>query len=313
MGALTLYAPHPRAFDAEQARLFESLCANVSYALDSIDQERLVARAQEELRESEERFRVIASSTPDHLLVQDRDLRYTFVVNPQLGLTARDMIGKTDYDILSKEDADRLTEIKRKVLETGTPAQLGVPLASSVGERQLFEGSYVPRFDAHGRCDGLIGYFRNVTERMRAEEELRQTRDYLESLLNHANSPIIVWDPQSRITRFNRAFESLTGRASSDVLGQSLDLLFPPDRREEAMSHIRRAIAGERWEAVEIPIVRVDGTVRTVLWNSATLYAPDGTTAVATIAQGQDITDRKQAEESLRDAERQLRRSHDEP
>ena len=57
-----------------------------------------------------------------------------------------------------------------------------------------------------------------------------------------------------------------------------------------------QASAGERWEAVEIPILRADGEVRTVLWNSATLYADDGATPVATIAQGQDITERKQAE-----------------
>ena len=53
-------------------------------------------RVEEKLRESEERFKVIASSTPDHLLVQDCELRYSLVVNPQLGLTEQDMIGKTD-------------------------------------------------------------------------------------------------------------------------------------------------------------------------------------------------------------------------
>ncbi|MBI5359593.1 MAG: response regulator, partial [Planctomycetes bacterium] len=57
---------------------------------------------------------------------------------------------------------------------------------------------------------------------------------------------------------------------------------------------------------VEIPILRVDGTVRTVLWNSATLYASDGKTVVATIAQGQDITERKQAEEERRKLEQEL-------
>jgi light-regulated signal transduction histidine kinase (bacteriophytochrome) len=65
------------------------------------------------------------------------------------------------------------------------------------------------------------------------------------------------------------------------------------------MGHIRRALAGERWEVVEIPILRTNGTVRTVLWNSATLLGDDGKTAVATIAQGQDITERKRAGEEI--------------
>jgi K+-sensing histidine kinase KdpD len=63
------------------------------------------------------------------------------------------------------------------------------------------------------------------------------------------------------------------------------------------MDYIRKAVAGERWESVEIPIEHKSGTVRIFLWNSATLYAPDDETAVATIAQGQDITERKQTEQ----------------
>lgn len=129
------------------------------------------------------------------------------------------------------------------------------------------------------------------------EETLRETQSYLENLLNYANAPIIVWDPQFRITRFNRAFERLTAKNSDKVLGKQLEILFPDDRRKEAMAHIRRTMTGERWESVEIPILRAGGTVRTVLWNSATLYAADGKAVVATIAQGQDITERILVEE----------------
>ena len=154
--------------------------------------------------------------------------------------------------------------------------------------------------DESGRVILSVGMVHDITERKQAEEALRQTRDYLDNLLNYANAPIIVWAPAFRITRFNHAFEHLTGHKAGDVLGKHLDILFPKQSREESLTHIRRAMAGERWEVQEIPILRVDGTVRTVLWNSATLYASDGRTVVATIAQGQDITERKQAEEALR-------------
>ena len=141
---------------------------------------------------------------------------------------------------------------------------------------------------------------KEIAERRSAEEELRKTHDYLENLLDHANAPIIVWDPESRITRFNRAFERLTGQAAAEVVGRGLEVLFPPDRLEESMELVRRASMGERLEVVEIPIQRKDGSVRVVLWNSATLLGTDGKTAIATIAQGQDITERKQAEAQLK-------------
>ena len=177
--------------------------------------------------------------------------------------------------------------------------------SSSIHRHKNAAGSddAVPQFKpGEKRPYQVYATLEDITERKRAEEELRETRDYLENLFNYANAPIIVWDAEFRITRFNHAFERLTGRGADEVLGQQLDILFPADRRDEALGHIRRTVAGERWEVVEIPILRVDGTVRTVLWNSATLYAPDGATAVATIAQGQDITERKRAEDELRQA-----------
>jgi PAS domain S-box-containing protein len=132
-----------------------------------------------------------------------------------------------------------------------------------------------------------------VQERTR---ELSETRDYLDNLFNYANAPIIVWNPEFRITRFNHAFERYTGLTAEEVLGEKLDILFPDDSREESMKHIHEATSGERWEVVEIPLRHKDGTVYILLWNSATIYAPDGKTVVATIAQGQDITERKKVE-----------------
>jgi PAS domain S-box-containing protein len=144
-------------------------------------------------------------------------------------------------------------------------------------------------------------YARDITGRKRAEQVLRETSQYLENLINYANAPIIVWDPQFRITRFNQAFERLTGRTAEEVVGKGLEILFPPETVEGSMGHIRRAMTGERWEVVEIPILNRDGSIRTVLWNSATLYEADGKTVSSAIAQGQDITERKQAEDALRD------------
>jgi PAS domain S-box-containing protein len=131
------------------------------------------ARVVEALRESEARFRAVAANTPDHILMQDRGLRYQLVINPQMGLTEADMLGKTDYDFLDKKDAEKLTAIKRKVLETGEPYSLETSLLNSKGETEFFDGVYVPKSGPDGKTDGLIGYFRNTTERKRLEEALR--------------------------------------------------------------------------------------------------------------------------------------------
>lgn len=76
--------------------------------------------------------------------------------------------------------------------------------------------------------------------------ELRETRDYLDNLFNYANAPIIVWNPNYEITRFNHAFERLTGRTADEVMGVKLGILFPADSHDESMKHIREATSGER-------------------------------------------------------------------
>ena len=192
-------------------------------------------------------------------------------------------------------------------------------LESAIGEAHAHAGRLAERtaelVQANAALSNEIAERRKAgLQRDAAMEELRETRDFLESLIGNANAPIMVWDPEFRITRFNRAFEHLTGRSAADVLGAGIDMLFPTGRREEALAHTCRAMVGERWETVEIPILHLDGSVRTVLWDSAILYAADGVTPVATIAQGADITERIRAQEeiktSLREKEVLLREVH---
>ena len=89
-------------------------------------------------------------------------------------------------------------------------------------------------------------------ERLDAEDQLRETRDYLENLFGYANAPVIVWDPELRVTRFNRAFEELTQRAADEVVGRQPGAPLPRGRatrcgaRARHQRHGRRALAGRR-------------------------------------------------------------------
>jgi PAS domain S-box-containing protein len=124
------------------------------------------------LQESLEKFRIIATHTPDTILVQDRNLRYVQVINPMPGNTKQDMLGHTDYEILSKDEADTLTSIKRQVMESGTGVRRDITHHSASGEIYFYSGSYVPKRNIAGEIDGLIGYFTNVTETKRANERI---------------------------------------------------------------------------------------------------------------------------------------------
>jgi PAS domain S-box-containing protein len=153
-------------------------------------------------------------------------------------------------------------------------------------------------FDPSGTVTEYQSVGRDITEHKQAEQTLHETNEYLQNLFDYANAPIIVWDPEFRITRFNHAFEDLTGRTEQEVVDQHLEILFPAPSREASLEQIKKTLAGERWDVVEIPILNVSGEIRIVLWNSANIVDAGGT-IISTIAQGQDITGRNQAEKDL--------------
>ena len=200
--------------------------------------------------------------------------------------------GNTSWIVVSNAPYDEVTGFVRKNLLESLGLIGIVVLALSLASFFMHR-NYRQKVSAQQEA-------KHLREKQGLMEALRETRDYLENLFGYANAPIIVWDPASRITRFNRAFERLTGYAAGEVVGQELRMLFPEGSREESLSRIARTLSGEYWESVEIPILRKDGETRLALWNSANLRAEDGSTVIATIAQGQDITERKQAEETLR-------------
>ncbi len=131
--------------------------------------------------------------------------------------------------------------------------------------------------------------FRELSSRT---DQLREAREHVEGLIEQAPGPILVLDAGGRVTRLNRAFERLTGRSSAGFTGRPLADVLPG---------IAPAVleAGASPGGVEGQIAHRDGTTRTLLWTSATLRNPDGTVA-ATVVQGQDVTDRVEAELRLR-------------
>ncbi len=261
-------------------------------------------KAQAALLVGEQRFRLALRNVPVSVSAQDSDLRFIWAYIQRTS-QPEEIIGKFDSDIFTPEEAAYLTAIKRRVLDENVEVREQMWLDRPTG-RKFLDVFFEPIHDEAGRTIGVGTATVDLTPMKIAEESLRETKKYLESLINYANAPIIVWDTSFKITRFNHAFERLTCLRAEEALGKPLDILFPESSKHESLSHIKRTLSGERWEIVEIPILRTDGSIRTVLWNSANIYADDGATVVATIAQGQDITERKQAEEQLHRAKDEL-------
>jgi two-component sensor histidine kinase/PAS domain-containing protein len=139
-------------------------------------------RVQEALERSEARFRFALANSDISVYMQDRDLRYTWVYSGKTNEERTRIYGKTDDEFLEAVDAARLTEIKRRVLQTGVEERHIARATYRGQEPEYFDTVFAPLRDAEGTVVGVTGTVTDVTERKKAQDALVQHQAEIEAL-----------------------------------------------------------------------------------------------------------------------------------
>ncbi|WP_217177971.1 PAS domain S-box protein [Methanoplanus limicola] len=285
------------------------------------------------LSEIEHLNRHIIDAIPDILIRCKEDGTLADIRTPdesRLIVPREESLGKAITEVIPGELGIILMEKIRSALENENIEKIEYPVETPAG-LSYYEARIIPYLK-----DEILALIRDITDKWEAEEELKrkneelsaaeeelrqqvdeivnarnelsETNEYLNSLINYANAPIIVWDADLTITRFNKAAEYLTGILAGDALGKNLQILFPKEKREASMETVRQAMAGRWLKGEEIPVRNLSsGDVKNVIWNSANILNRDGSKLISVIAQGQDITERKRAELELKESEEKFK------
>ena len=133
---------------------------------------------------------------------------------------------------------------------------------------------------------------------------LQQERDYVESLFDTAQCILVVLDTEGRIVRYNQYMEQLSGHPLAKTKGSDWFSTFLPDCDRDGIREVfRKSIADVRAQGVVNPILTKDGRELLIEWNDKTLKDAAGA-ITGILAVGQNITERKQMEERLRQSEK---------
>jgi PAS domain S-box-containing protein len=130
-------------------------------------------RIEDALRSSVARFEIALKGARASVMEQDRDLRLTWFYSPVLlSAEAETALGKTDFELLPRYEAERTTALKRRVLESGMPAR-EVIQSTVNGHARWFDVTVEPLRDSEGQTTGVISVNWDISERKRIEDEER--------------------------------------------------------------------------------------------------------------------------------------------
>lgn len=251
--------------------------------------------AEESLRESEERYRLLYDSITDGILIADIETKSFKYANPAMCR----MLGYTEEELrtMSLEDIHPKNESHRVISEFDKLSH-GVNLASEIPclrkDGTIFFADISAAKILFGGRPYLMGLFRDISERNRAEEKIRQ----LAAIVQSSEDAIIGEDLDGIITSWNMGAENIYGYSESEIVGRSISLLYPPRFEDDLKFILDKIKLGENIQHFETVRLRKDGKPIQMSLTVSPILNADGKIVAASVI-GHDITIRKKSELDL--------------
>lgn len=265
--------------------------------------------AEEALKRQQEEQQIILDSVPAMIFYKDtynRFIRVNKAMAELMSISAEEMEGKTAFEIFPFQ-AESFWRDDLEVISAGQPKRNIIEPVQTPRGFCWFQTDKLPYRDEKGNIIGVIGFSVDITERKQAEAALRESEERFRTIFESAAIGISVTDLEGRIITCNPAFQRMMGCAADELIGKTFMEISHPDELEKNLELFGDLLAGrlEQFQ-LEKRYRRPDGqyfwarvTVSAVTWGgSAPRY---------NIAMIEDITQRKQAQEKLRESEENLR------
>jgi two-component system sensor histidine kinase/response regulator len=277
---------------------------------------------QQSLREERDLFALISETSPVGIVMVNASGQIEYAnarAEETLGLS-RNAITRRTYNEpewkIAAVDGEPFPEERLpfwQVMDTGKPVRNIVHAIEWPNQKRvLLSINAAPIRNDTGQVEGMVASIEDITERKQAEQALKQEKDFAESLLNTAQAIILVLDVEGRIVRFNPYLEEISGYTLAEVQGKDWFDTFLPVRDQASIRGLfQKAVGDIQTRGNVSPIVTRDGSEREIEWYDKTLKDASGN-VVGVLAVGLDITERVQAEETLRESEERFRKVFEE-
>ncbi|MCA8971387.1 MAG: PAS domain S-box protein [Planctomycetes bacterium] len=230
---LVLSSRRPRVWNDGERRLLLEVAVRLFPAIERV-------RAEESLRDSEERLRLFVRHAPAAVAMFDREMRCLVASQRWLEdsrLEDRDVIGSVYYDIVP-DLPERWKAVHRQCLAGQIMRCDEDLIIQPDGRREWVEWECRPWRDAAGRIGGIVLFAELITDKKVMMEELRDREARLRAIVDHAIDALVSIDHEGTIESFNPAAEAMFGYSVEEVVGQNISLLMPSPHREQHAKYI---------------------------------------------------------------------------
>lgn len=264
--------------------------------------------AEEALRKSEEKIRRITDNMIDMVSQTDADGIYQYVSPSHktvLGYAPEDMIGRPMAELIHPEDADRVAEMIRNRIYAGDQVTIEFRFQHAEGYYLWLEAIGNPLRNVQNQVVGAVYGTRDITERKMAETNLRELKEFNESIIKTMADGILIQNAQGTFIFSNPAACMMLGYNEGELVGKHWSVITPTDQIKLVEAADRRRAEGIT-DLYELEVITKSGNRRTVIVHGKPMYSADnrfsGTLAVIT-----DITERKEIETALKRSEERYR------
>ncbi len=254
-------------------------------------------------------LRTLIDDLPDQVYVKDTKGRYLFNNTKHVealgAASSEEVTGKSDFDFYPKELAERYRADEQEIIRSGQPLICREePSVDGEGKKRWHLTMKVPLRNGSGEIVvGLIGMTRDVTERKRAEEKLKESEERHRAVVEQSVEGIYLFDPDDKcVLESNSAIEELLGYTSDELLGMTI-YDFIAHEREDIDRNVRRSLSERRRHKGERRYRRKDGSLLDVETSATVISYHDGEAVCMVV---HDVTERKETEERLRKSEARL-------
>jgi two-component system cell cycle sensor histidine kinase/response regulator CckA len=217
------------------------------------------------------------------------------------GWSADEAIGSPNPIVPAVEWSRHLEVIERVM--AGEPHGAERLRLTKSGQLIHVDLSAAPVRDARGDVRGIVAVAVDLTERKRAEEELRRSRDLHRKVLDNSTDVISLLDLEGNVLFSSRSVEKVLGRTPEQIVGRPFGELVHPDDLEQCGASIARALAGEKVEPFNVRVRHEDGDWRLVEGVPVAVAGEDGRPEML-LSVARDVTERRHLEEELRQTQR---------